>query len=61
MAAIEAADVSFLKRKRKEPSVSPKDASLIHAETRLEELRTRVKSLQNVKTVVTIRTRPQRQ
>ena len=57
---IEAADVTFLKRKTREMRVAAKDASLAHADVRLEELRSRVRALEGVKAVVTVRTRPQK-
>lgn len=37
------------------------DAKTTHAEIRLDELRARVKALEKVKTVVTVRTRPSRE
>jgi hypothetical protein len=61
VAAIEVADVSFLKRKRKEPKLKPQDASISNADAKLDELRQRVRALDNVRTVVTIRTRSQKQ
>jgi hypothetical protein len=47
------------RRKKKETSESVKveNASIVHADARLADLRARVKALEDVKSVVTVRTR----
>jgi hypothetical protein len=63
VAATEVADVRFLRRKKRgdEPvkakAAVMQSAGTIHADMRLEDLKARVRALENVKTVVTVRTR----
>lgn len=67
MAATEVADVSFLKRRRKPDQTEkkmqarPQDAAIAHADLKLEDLKRRVRELEGVKAVVTIKTRPLKQ
>jgi hypothetical protein len=41
--------------------MKPEAASIVHADLRLAELRQRVKNLESVKAVVTVKTRPVKQ
>ena len=56
--AAEAEALNPFRRRQSEPKM---DAKTTHAEIRLEELRARVRALENVKTVVSIKTRPAKQ
>ena len=58
MAATEVADVRFLRRQKK---IKAPDPSILHADARLDDLKRRVNALDNVRTVVTVRTRPAKQ
>lgn len=65
MAVTGVADVGFLRRRKnaaeaggKRQKVKAEDASIAHADLRIDDLRQRVRRLENVKAVVTVRTRP---